>query len=116
MNKRNVCFNEKHCPEYLCLTFIAVGGMTHYYHLYNRNKIAPKVLCVENPGWEGGLGMYNENGVFKDTILMNERGMPLFLMGPDFFPLTNYYENITQIVTNSNHYIRPQLRKLRQKQ
>lgn len=107
---RDFGYDEKHGPEYLCLTFISGGGVTHYYHLYNRNKIAPKVLCVENPGAE--FIIYGENGVFKDILLMNEGGMPQFLMGPHFFPLMelNYYENITKIVTDYNY---PQLWKLK---
>lgn len=84
--KRNVLFNEQHGPKYLCVTFIKGGGLTYYYHFFNRNKIVPRVLCILSPGMGDWIGIYHNNGIFKKLVINNPGGLPPYLMqNYDFF-------------------------------
>jgi hypothetical protein len=76
-------FDDDHGPKYIAVTFIAGGAVTHYFQFYIKNKIAPKVLCLKNPGMVDWVCIKDTDGLFYKMITSKRAVLPPFYT--DFF-------------------------------
>ncbi|NMB99139.1 MAG: hypothetical protein GYA35_02540 [Thermoanaerobaculaceae bacterium] len=81
--KRIDYYPPTHGPKFLSLTLISGEATTSYYHLFTRNRVAPRVICTCNPGMGDHIGMQQTDSLFANVMRLNKGGMPMLAFDND---------------------------------
>lgn len=83
---------EEHGSKRFSFLYLAGEMSACYQGLYCRNRIAPKVLAIIQPGAMGGEWEHtcSDTSFFKQVVRSNRGGLPQYLLhggygGPDFY-------------------------------
>ena len=95
-------FDESHNPVRFSLLYLCADGAAAYQALYLSNNIAPKFLCLINPGM--GTDYYLENCLLHRSIKYDLKKVPDYLVTDSISRIYwSEYQNL--VYNNFNLYI-----------
>jgi hypothetical protein len=80
-------YTDEHNPKRFSLLYLSSEGVSAYHALYVNNDIAPKILCIINPGHAFGYNWTNftdRNKPLARTVFSMENNSPKYLINGGF--------------------------------
>ena len=103
--ERDINYNDDHNPKRFSLLFLCSEGVLAYYVLYNKNRIAPKILCIIQDGSGFGCNWtsYTDRDKYLARAVFANKNLPEYLINGGYGYRVVYEKPIWPEYTNKKY-------------